>query len=121
MKKIFTFDIIVSAILIISLISFLKDPELLMPMTLNSVALVIFVAIFAVFIGLIFRENALDEREKLHKLEAGRVAYVAGILVIALGIIVQSFSYNIDPWLFYALISMIVIKILARIYVQLKH
>jgi hypothetical protein len=121
MKKFFTLDIIVSLILILSLFTFLKGPELLMPMTANSMALVLFVALFAVFVGLIFRESSSDEREKLHKLEAGRIAYLVGISVITLGIVIQSFSYDIDPWLFYALISMIIVKIAARIYAQLRH
>ena len=32
----------------------------------------------------------MDEREKLHRLEAGRFAYLAGIAVITLGIIIPS-------------------------------
>ena len=121
MKKIFNLELVTSAVLVLVLLTFLNGPELLMPMTFNSMALVLFIIFSIMFIGLIFRENSFDERERLHKLEAGRVAYLSGIVVITIGIIVQSFSYSIDPWLVYTLITMIIIKIAVRIYVQGKH
>lgn len=121
MNKIFNWEFIVSAVLVLVLLTFLSGPELLMPMNFNSMALVLFAIFSIMFLGLIFRESAHDEREKLHKLEAGRIAYLCGIVVITIGIIIQSFSYNIDPWLVYTLITMIIIKIAVRIYAQIKH
>lgn len=121
MKKNFNLEFIVSIILVLVLLTFLSGPELLMPMNFNSMVLVLFVIFSIVFLGLIFREGSFDEREKLHKLEAGRIAYLCGVVVITIGIIIQSFSYNIDPWLVYTLITMIIIKIGVRLYVQTKH
>lgn len=121
MKKFITLDVLVAAVLILFLSILVRGPELLMPMNLNSMALILFIISFMVFVGLIFREESSDERETLHKLEAGRVAYLSGIGIITLGIITQSFSYSIDPWLVYALIVMILVKIFARIYFQIKH
>lgn len=121
MKNLVRIEIIVAAVLIFLLLTFLNGPELLMPMLFNSMAIVLFVILAILFTGLVFRESALDERERLHRLEAGRVAYLSGIVVIAFGIIVQSFSYDIDPWLVYSLIAMIIVKIASRLYAQKKH
>ena len=121
MRNLYFMEVIVSAILVFVLLTFLSGPELLMPMSFDSMAMILFVVLAVLFTGLVFRENAMDEREKLHRLEAGRFAYLAGIAVITLGIIIQSFSYNIDPWLVYSLIAMIIVKIASRIYAQLRH
>jgi len=121
MKKMLRIEIVVSLVLVVVLLTFLRGPELLMPMSFDSMALVLFVIFLVMFIGLLFREGALDERERLHRLEAGRFAYIAGILVITAGIVYQSFSYNIDPWLVYALITMIIVKIASRVYAQMNH
>lgn len=92
-----------------------------MPNTLLIMMVVGLVVVFALFASFIWRENAHDEREGLHRMIAGRVAFIVGSGVMVLGIIVQSIKHNLDPWLVFILGVMILAKIGGIIYSRIKH
>lgn len=85
------------------------------PAAVTMLALVLLVA-FAAFAGLLWHEDAHDEREDLHRMLAGRVGYLAGACLLVLGIVAQSARHRVDPWLVLALVAMIVGKIGGRWY-----
>lgn len=72
------------------------------------------------FVGVLISEKALDEREEKHRASAGRVGYLLGLLVALIGILVQSITDMVDPWLVFVALSMVVGKLIARIYKR-KH
>lgn len=68
-----------------------------------------------VFVGLIARENARDERDEKHRAAAGRVGYLLGIVVLISGVSYQTLSHSpVDPWLIVALVVMVLGKVFAR-------
>ncbi len=76
------------------------------------------VIIFMLFAALVWRENARDERESLHKMIAGRAAFLAGTITLVIGIVVQTFQHRVDPWLTIVLSVMVLAKILGIIYTR---
>lgn len=73
-------------------------------------------AVFALFASFVLREHIFDEREEGHRALAGRNAFLVGAGLLTLGIVVQGYKHEVDPWLVVALIAMIIAKILTRIW-----
>lgn len=77
-KNKFVAEIIVSVILIVLLLLLWKPTDSEMPNEMLMAIVLGLIIIFSVFASFIFRENARDERESLHRLMAGRFAYLVG-------------------------------------------
>ena len=121
MQKNFIPEILVSVILIIVLTLFLKPIGGSMPPKTLMTATTVFAVVYILFVSFIWRERARDEREQIHKMQAGRFAYIAGSAVMVVGIVVQSFHHTVDAWLVYALGAMILAKILGLIYGRIRQ
>lgn len=121
MKNNFLQEIFVSMALIVLLILFLNPFGFWMPNALLMMMIAGLIVAFALFASFIWRENARDEREGLHRMFAGRIAYLIGAGVLALGIIVQSVRHELDSWLIITLAAMILAKIAGLIYGRISH
>lgn len=73
-------------------------------------------AVFAVFAIFILREKVQDEREALHRMLAGRVAFLTGSALLTIGIVVQSLQDAVDVWLVIVLVAMVLSKLATRLY-----
>ena len=109
-------DILIAVVLVVLAILLLDPLDFFMPSAAQMTILVAFLVLFAVFIGLIWREKAADERENLHRLIAGRLGYILGASGLVIGIVIQSFSHEVDPWLVIGLVLMVIGKILGFIH-----
>lgn len=111
-----------TAVVLVGCLLLLSDPFMLwMPAQAQMLAL-LGVAVFAcVWAGFILYERAQDEREALHTMHAGRVAYLSGITVLTFALVVQGFAHDIDPWVSAALATMVISKLIARIYIEQYH
>ncbi len=109
-------EFLVSVILIIFLVLFLSPTDLLMPMNATGMTGIIVIVLFFIFAGLIWREKGNDERESLHVLGAGRISFIVGLLIAIIGIVKQSLSHDIDAWLIFTAIGMILAKVGYRFY-----
>lgn len=76
---------------------------------------------FAVFASFIWREKARDEREESNFAFAGRVAFLTGTSILALGILIQDLRHNLDLWLVGTLCAMLFAKIIAQLYNHYKR
>lgn len=95
----------------------LVDPFMYwMPSMVQMVALTIAAALLAIFTGLMLKENGGDEREIMHRMHAGRVGYLSGIITLTLVLLFQGFTYTIDPWIPLTLALMVLAKICSRVY-----
>jgi hypothetical protein len=121
MSKVNFSEIIISGFLIFLMALLFWERDLLMPSNLSMMLILSFVVVFAMFAALLFKENARDERETLHRFIAARSAYFTGTCVLVLGIVVQSLDHAIDIWLIITLTLMILAKIVGSIYGRLKH
>jgi len=121
MKVSFFPEIVVSLLLIGLLAHFLYPGTLLMPESLEMFVSVLLIIIFLIFSAFIWKEKAVDERDHLHILNAGRISFFVGATVLVIGIFFQSLEHEIDPFLIYALMAMILAKIVMRVFSHLKQ
>lgn len=112
---------VLSAIVILGIaLLFLNPGHLSMPESVNSMLVVGLILAFIVFSAFILKEKSSDEREALHKFQAGRISYLFGIGTLTLGVIIQALNHNIDTWLVFSLCVMVFSKIASRIYLHIK-
>lgn len=114
-SKLFS-ETFVAAALVFVLIWFVNPLDLWMTDMFHMSLLGVIVALFAVFAMFLWREGVLDEREEMHRYIATRFAYIAGGSVLLVGIIVQAFAHAVDPWMPFALVGMVLAKIIGRWY-----
>lgn len=110
------FHIGTAAVLLI-LLTFLSDPFMLwMPDFAQMMALLAAAVLACVWAGFVMYERTSDERDALHRMNAGRMAYLSGIAVLTVALVVQGFSHNVDPWISGALGIMVLVKLGSRLY-----
>lgn len=114
-------EIGISAALVALLILLLNPLKFWMPSAMVMMMVVGLAVLFVVFASFIWRENARDEREGMHRMIAGRFAFLTGAGVLVAGIILQSFRHALDAWLVLALGAMIIAKIIGLMYSRVKH
>jgi len=97
----------------------LSDPFMLwMPKEALTTVLFIGAVLMGLWAGFIMKEEAGDERETYHRMNAGRVAYLSGIAVLTLALVVQGLLHDIDPWISFALGVMILAKLGSHLYFE---
>lgn len=79
---------------------------------------IVLLGVYGVFVE---REHVHDERDEIHRMLAGRVAFHVGAAFLTVGITVQSLRNQLDPWLVAALVIMIVAKTGARFYTDARR
>mgnify|MGYP001610622678 CR=1 FL=1 len=106
-----------TAIVLVGLLMLLSDPFMLwMPAEAQMAVLLGAAVLVAVWAGFVMYEKAADERELVHKMHAGRVAYLSGIAILTLALVFQGFAHDIDPWISATLGVMVISKLFARLY-----
>jgi len=92
---------------------FLKiDPfRWFMPTEAQMILLCVFAAGVALYAGVVFREQARDERESVHLYRASRWGYLVGVVSLSVLIVVQDVLHRLDPWLLVVLGVMVVTKL----------
>ncbi len=108
---------IIGAMALIALATFLVNPfDFWMPTMMHLAVIAGMLTFFSFFASYVLREHAQDEREALHRMLAGRVAFLTGAGVCIVGIITESFLHSIDPWLVITLTAMLLAKLASRWY-----
>ena len=98
----------------------LVDPFMLwMPPMAAMGVLLATAVLLCIWAGFIMYEKVVDERESLHRMHAGRFAYLAGIAILTLALVVQGLSHHIDPWIALALGVMVTVKLGTRIFADI--
>lgn len=111
-------QVIVAVVLVVMLAALADLLPFWMPDMAEMAVLTVASVLLLVWVGFVMQEGRGDERELVHRMNAGRVAYLSGIGVLTLGLIVQGFSHTIDPWILGALGAMVVSKLIARLYLE---
>lgn len=107
------------AVVLVGLLVLLSDPFMVwMPMGAQLAVLIAAAAVTCAWAGFVMYERAHDEREMTHKMHSGRVAYLSGLAVLTIALVVQGFAHSIDPWIPTALGVMVVSKLVARLYAE---
>ena len=110
---------LITAGVLLPLLVLLSDPFMLwMPAGAQMAALLLATVLVCLWAGFVLHERPADEREALHAMQAGRIAYLSGIAVLTLALLVQGFAHTLDPWVLSALGVMVVAKLVARLYID---
>jgi len=110
------------ALVLVALLVLLTDPFMYwMPAPAQMLVLLGATVLAAFWAGFVMQERASDEREAVHTMYAGRVAYLSGIATLTLALIVQGLNHALDPWIPLALGVMVVSKLAARLYVEYRQ
>lgn len=120
-NSIFLNETIIATVLVVLLVLFLNPFDFLMPPPFLSMLVIVLIAIFGMFVSIVWKEQVRDEREVLHRMLAGRFAFLVGSSILVIGIIVQELRHVTDPWLIYALSGMLIAKIVGMLYGQKKY
>jgi cobalamin synthase len=114
-------EVLVGVSLLVLLILLVNPFSFFMPSRVTMLLLGGVAILSLLFMSFLWKETAQDERESLHRLLAGRTAFLAGAGTLLLGITVQTFQHRLDPWLVIALGAMVLTKLAARIYSRAKY
>lgn len=106
-----------SAVILVFLLILIVNPfHIWMPDMVHMMFVTALLLVFGFFASVIMRESAHDERDGVHRMHAGRAAFLTGSLLLIAGIIYQGLSDRLDIWLPVTLVSMIIAKIGSRFY-----
>lgn len=105
---------VMAGILATLLILIVNPLHLWMPGVAHMIIFAVLFGVFGAYASFVLRENAEDEREILHRMKAGRAAFLTGSGILVLGITLQGIRHATDPWLPAALAGMIFAKLAAR-------
>lgn len=108
--------IIVAGVLTFFLLALADLIPFWMPMMGEMTALLIVSLLMLTWAGFVMKEATHDEREVLLKMKSSRAAYLSGLGVLMLALIVQGFKHEIDPWIAIALAVMVLAKLFTRLY-----
>lgn len=107
------------AIALVVVLVLLTDPFMYwMPPMAAMGALLCAAVLLLVWAGFVMYEGAADEREAMHRMNAGRVAYLSGVAVLTIGLIAEGLAHHSDPWIGGTLAVMVISKLVARLYFE---
>ncbi len=113
MKKMTEFWVVLAMLIVMA---FKIDPfHWFMPDNVQMIILCLLVAGLFLWIGLLFREHARDERESFHLYRASRAGFVVGVVAFSVLIVIQDLQHRLDPLLLVALAAMIITKLMVLI------
>ncbi|NCN82658.1 MAG: hypothetical protein GW947_01700 [Candidatus Pacebacteria bacterium] len=110
------FELAIGLVLLLVLVVAANPMHFLMPKSMTAVLVVVLASLFLVFLSFVWRERAEDEREAIHINKAGRLSFFVGSLVLVTGIGTQITMHEVDPWLLAGLASMVLAKLISRLY-----
>lgn len=89
-----------------------------MPNMDEMTVLLVVTLLMLVWVGFVMYEKAIDEREVMLRMHAGRVAYLSGIATLTIALVIQGFAHAIDPWIILTLCVMVLSKLGARLFLD---
>ncbi len=118
MKNNFLRSELALSLLLIALTLLFLNPfqKLWMPTMFMSTIVLLFVVVFLLLAGVIWKETTGDERELQHRQVAGRISFLVGTGLLIIGIIIQTLQHRLDSWLLITLCGMVTTKLIARLY-----
>ncbi len=109
-------ETIVALVLVILLLLILNPYDFWMPNMAHMSALGLLLVVFIAYAAFSLREEVTDERDTLHRMFAGRAAFITGTTILTLGVFLGALDGTLDKWLVFTLVGMIIAKLSARFY-----
>ena len=116
MKDNLKIEIVVSLLLVVLTVLVLNPYHFWMPSMMHILVLALTLVALAFFEIFILREKIQDERDTVHRMLSGRAAFLTGSTLLTIAIVVQTLKDEVDVWLVIILVSMVLSKLITRIY-----
>lgn len=107
-------DLVVVAIILVCLLLSSNIFAGFMPSTIVMLLIAVFVAAFALFAVLIWRENPRDEREAHILLSSDRLGFLVGAIALSVILVTESLQHKSTTLIATVLASMILAKIIGK-------
>ncbi len=107
-------DFVLLAGLAVIALATIAPKTIVMPSSMQMLLLAIVLGLATGFVALVWREQPNDEREAHNQALASRVAYLTGVVVLIVSIVIQSSEHRIDSALPIALLAMIATKLFVQ-------
>ena len=102
---------------LVILLVLLANPYMLWMPTSSQMAIVLVASLLAIVYGsFVYKEQMGDERETLHRMLAGRTAFLASVASLTLALLVQAITSSIDLWIPATLAVTILAKLATRVW-----
>lgn len=113
--------IILPVVVLALSIAFLDPFMVLMPVSVVYICLGLLLIAVLSYSLLVWQETVQDEREHFIRAHVGRMSYIAGVLLLTVGIIYQVLIlHDVDPFLVITLTGMTIVKYAGSAYAQNK-
>jgi|GEM_PF-334849 len=108
---------IICTLILISIAVFMLNPfGWLLPNIIEMVLAAFALISFGLLTSFIMREEVGDEKQIMHRMHAGRTAFLVGAGFLIVALIFETWAQAVDPWIVIALVAMVLTKIAVRVY-----
>ena len=114
-------EIYLSAILILLLITCVNPLEAMMPIFWDRTVIVLLIVVYGLYAGIVYREAARDERERLHVARAERIGFLTGATLVLVFIVFETFFTSVEKALVFVLGGMVLAKMIALIVLKIRN
>jgi hypothetical protein len=105
------------AFALVLLLGLLANPFMIwMPNQAEMMVVLVAAILAVVYAGFVLKEEAGDERETLHRMLAGRAAFLTSLGVLTVALLYQGVTHTIDPWIPGALALTLLAKLITRMW-----
>ena len=111
-------EILVSFGMVILLVTCLDPLEPVMPSFWERTVVVLLIALYGLYSGIVFRVRGRDERERIHLAWAERAGFLVGTGLLVLFIILDIFSLGSPKSLILALGGMVLTKLAVLLFLR---
>ncbi|MFW6364228.1 MAG: hypothetical protein ACOC0D_10315 [Spirochaeta sp.] len=105
-------ELLVSIVLLALLATCVQPLASRMPNAWDDLVLVLIIAAFGLYAGIIYRERSRDEREQLHRSSAGRGGFLVGTGLLVVFIVLDALGRPVDKGMIWVLGAMVLTKLL---------
>lgn len=114
-------EVYVSALLVLLLLTCVDPFEAFMPPLWDRTVVVLLIALYGLYAGIIYREASRDERERLHIARAERIGFLIGTGMLVMFIAFDAFAVTVEKSLIFVLGAMILAKMLGLLILRLRN
>ena len=114
-------EIYVSLLLLLLLITCVNPLESIMPAAWTRTVVVPLIALYGLYAGILYREAARDERERLHVAQAERIGFLVGTGLLVLFMVFDALDAGVEKALVFALGGMVLAKTISLLVLRYRN
>lgn len=114
-------EIYLAGLLILLLVTCVNPLAAIMPGIWDQTVIILLIAVYGLYAGVVYRESARDERERLHLAHAERIGFLTGTGLLVLFLVFDTFLVSVEKSLVFVLGGMILAKMVSLVVLKLRN